>query len=199
MAKRQRYTIVSVCASLFIIPSTYVFKCSVDSRSPLCHRPKSLRIQLCSILSGKPEPKSPLKRLRQSIIKSVQDYTHKSKLDPIAELTQIVVEVMPHLIGVVTLRILACSSCCTSSVNRELEFHESKHSTSLMHHVWGHFKAQLRRVEISCPIELATQLQLPSSLQLNSLQNVSFVFSSPEIDRHDHDHTNGNPSHGEIL
>jgi len=103
---------------------------------------------------------------------------------------------MPRLIGVENLRILACNDCCASAANRELEFHESKHSTPLIHHVWDHFKPQLRRVEITCPIELATQLQLPSSSQLNSLQKFSFKPFSLEIDP---SHQNGNPSHGEIL
>ena len=103
---------------------------------------------------------------------------------------------MPRLIGVENLRILACNDCCASAANRELEFHEFKHSTPLIHHVWDHFKPQLRRVEITCPIELATQLQLPSSSQLNSLQKFSFKPFSLEIDP---SHQNGNPSHGEIL
>ena len=103
---------------------------------------------------------------------------------------------MPHLIGVVNLRILACDDCCRSHVQRKLEFHESKHSTLLIHHVWDHFKAQLRRVEIRCPIELATHLQLPSSSQLNSLQKFSFRSSSLEMDP---SQSIGNPRHDEIL
>ena len=173
----------------------------VDSQSTLCRRPKSLRIQLCSIISKRPEPKSqpksPFQRLRQSIIKS-ESNTYKSKLDPVAELTRVALEVMPRLIGVVNLRILACSDCCVSCRNRELEFRESKHSALLMRHVWDHFKAQLRRVEIRCPIELVTQLQLPSSSQLNFVQKFSFTASSLERDS-DLSHRDGNPSHVEIL
>jgi len=195
MAKRKRYTVVSVCARLFIkIPLTCVLNCIVDSRNPFCQRPKSLQIQLCTILSKTPEPKSqpksPLRRLCQSII---TNHTYKSKLDPVEELTRVAVEVLPHLIGVVNLRILACSTCCSPHIERKLE---SKHSTLLMHHVWDRFRAQLRRVEIHCPIELATHLQLPSSSQLSSLQKFSFRFSSFEMDP---SQRNGNPCHREIL
>ena len=102
---------------------------------------------------------------------------------------------MPHLHAVVNLRILACNACCMSAAKRELEFHESEQSTLLMYHVWDQLKAQLGRVEIRCPMELATQLQLPSSSQLSSLQEFSFKPFSLKFDLGHGE----NPSYAEIL
>ena len=147
---------------------------------------------MCCIFGRKLETDSALKRLRQSTLKTIQEYIQK--LDPAAELTKIVVDVMPRLIGVVKLEISTCSYCEISFISGELEFHKSKQSNLLIHHVWNIFKARLYQVEINCPIELVTHLQLPTSSHFSSLENFSFRTFSLLVP-----HLTYNPPHAEDL
>jgi len=101
---------------------------------------------------------------------------------------------MPHLIGVVKLQIMSCSDCEISFTSSELEFHKSKHSNLLIHRIWSIFKTQLHQVEIDCPVELVTQLRLPTSSHFTSLESFSFKTHSPLTP-----HLIYVPPHAEVL